>query len=83
MLERIKTSKNINNKNHEFLGNPFYIKYYKNNEEDKANKRSTIHLKEDKYFLNTINQKIENTLNRKSKDKVKKVLSHKFRCFQR
>ena len=62
-----------NNKNHEFLGNPFYIKYYKNNEEDKANKRSTIHLKEDKYFLNTINQKIENTLNRKSKDKVKKV----------
>ena len=62
-----------NNKNHEFLGNPFFIKLYKNNEEDKVNKKSTIHLKGDKYFLHTINQKSENSINKKSKDKVKKV----------
>ena len=62
-----------NNKNHEFLGNPFFIKLYKNNEEDKVNKKSTIHLKGDKYFLHTINKKSENSINKKSKDKVKKV----------
>ena len=64
-----------NNNPHEYMGNPFLIKFYKNNEndEDKMNKKSTIHLKEDTYLLHTINQKIENTLNRKSKDKVKKI----------
>ena len=64
-----------NNNNHELMGNPFLIKYYKSNEmdEDKINKKSTIHLKEDAYLLHTINQKIENTINKKSKDKVKKI----------
>ena len=64
-----------NNNHHDYMGNPFLIKYYKNNEndEDKINKKSTFHLKEDAYLLHTINQKIDNTINRKSNDKVKKI----------
>ena len=74
MFRFLSIEKN-NNNNHEFYANPFLIKSYKNNinDEDKINKKSAIHLKEDKFFLKTINQKIENTINRKSKDKVKKI----------
>ena len=62
--------------NNELLGCPYLLKYYKNNpnEDDKINKRSPIHLKDDKNFLNTINTKIvENSINRKSKERVKKI----------
>ena len=69
----LSLDKKNNNNNNDYFGNPFIIKYYKNNEidDDKMNKKSSIHLKEDTYLLNTINQKIENALNRKSK--VKKI----------
>ena len=61
-----------NNNNYDYQGNPFIIKYYKNSENN-DDKKSTIHLKEDPFFLQTINQKIENTINRKIKDKGKKI----------
>ena len=54
------------------MGNPFFIKYYKNNENNDE-KKSTIHLKDDPYILHTISQKVENSINRKSKDKGKKI----------
>ena len=65
-----------NNNNKEFFGNPFIFKNYKNsiNEDDKNNKKSSIGFKDEKLFLNTINQKIlENGINRKTKDRVKKI----------
>ena len=63
------------NNNNDFLGNPFLLKYYKNNmnDEDKVDRISTIHLKEDNHFLHTISQKIDNNLKKKSKDKNKKI----------
>ena len=63
------------NNNNDFLGNQFLLKYYKNNmnDEDKVDRISTIHLKEDNHFLHTISQKIDNNLKKKSKDKNKKI----------
>ena len=58
------------NNNNDFMGNAFLLKYYKNNinDEDKANKISTLHLKDDnKLFLNTINPKID--INKKKSKK--------------
>ena len=63
------------NNNNDFLGNAFLLKYYKNNmnDEDKVDRIPTIHLKEDNHFLHTINQKIDNNLKKRSKDKSKKI----------
>jgi hypothetical protein len=65
-----------NNNNKEIFGNPLLFKNYKNsiNEDDKINKKSSIGFKDEKQILNTINQKIiENNINRKTKDRVKKI----------
>lgn len=54
----------------------FFFKNYKNsiNEDDKINKKSSYGFKDEKQILNTINQKIiENNINRKTKDRVKKI----------
>ena len=69
---RFLSQEKKNNNNYDYLGNPFFIKYYKNNENNDE-KKSTIHLKEDPYILQTISQKVENSINRKSKDKGKKI----------
>jgi len=64
------------NNNKDIFGNPLLFKNYKNsiNEDDKINKKSSLGFKDEKQFLNTINQKIvENNINRKSKDRVKKI----------
>ena len=64
------------NNNKDIFGNPLLFKNYKNsiNEDDKINKKSSIGFKDEKQFLNTINQKIvENNINRKTKDRVKKI----------
>ena len=64
------------NNNKELFGNPLLIKNYKNsiNEDDKINKKSSLGFKDEKQFLNTINTKIvENNINRKSKDRIKKI----------
>ena len=54
--------------NKENLGYPYLIKYYKNN----SNKKIQKHLKDDKIYFNTINQKLlENNIN--SKDKLLKI----------
>ena len=58
------------NNNNDFMGNAFLLKYYKNNinDEDKTNKISTLHLKDDnKHFLHTINPKID--INKKKSKK--------------
>ena len=69
---RFLSQEKKNNNNYDYLGNPFFIKYYKNNENNDE-KKSTIHLKDDPYILQTISQKVENSINRKSKDKGKKI----------
>ena len=64
------------NNNKELFGNPLLIKNYKNsiNEDDKINKKSSLGFKDEKQFLNTINTKIvENNINRKTKDRIKKI----------
>ena len=64
------------NNNKEIFGNPLLFKNYKNsiNEDDKINKKSSYGFKDEKQILNTINQKIiENNINRKTKDRVKKI----------
>ena len=64
------------NNNKDIFGNPLLFKNYKNsiNEDDKINKKSSLGFKDEKQFLNTINQKIvENNINRKTKDRVKKI----------
>ena len=64
------------NNNKEQFGNPLLIKNYKNsiNEDDKINKKSSLGFKDEKQLLNTINTKIvENNINRKSKDRIKKI----------
>ena len=56
------------NNNKENLGYPYLIKYNKNN----SNKKSPRHLKDDKLYFNTINQKnMEN--NNKSKDNLIRI----------
>jgi hypothetical protein len=65
-----------NNNNKEIFGNPLLIKNYKNsiNEDDKINKKSSLGFKDEEQLLNTINTKIvENNINRKSKDRIKKI----------
>jgi hypothetical protein len=65
-----------NNNNKEIFGNPLLFKNYKNsiNEDDKINKKSSLGFKDEKQFLNTINTKIvDNNINRKSKDRIKKI----------
>ena len=54
------------------LGYPYLIKYYKiNSNEEKKNKKSPIHFKDEKKFLLSINPKIlENNMN--SKEKLKR-----------
>ena len=64
------------NNNKDIFGNPLLFKNYKNsiNEDDKINKKSSLGFKDEKQFLNTINQKIvDNNINRKTKDRVKKI----------
>ena len=59
-----------NNKN---AGVPYLLKYYKNNKrEEKYNKNSPIHFKEDKKFLVSTNSKLfENNININNKNKMK------------
>ena len=64
-----------NNNNNEILGSPLVFKYCKNNlnEEDLITRKSPTHFKEEKIFLHTINPKLlENSINRKSKERIKK-----------
>ena len=58
--------------NNEFLVNPFFVKYYKNNQNDDE-KKMAIPLKDENNFLEKINHKIEFNLNSGSNSKIKKL----------
>ena len=58
--------------NNEFLVNPFFVKYYKNNQTD-DDKKQPIPLKDENHFLEKINHKIENNGNNFSNGKIKKI----------
>ena len=58
--------------NNEFLVNPFFVKYYKNNQIDDE-KKQPIPLKDENHFLERINHKIELNLNNGSNNKFKKL----------
>ena len=59
--------------NNEFLVNPFFVKYYKNNQTDDE-KKQLIPLKDENHFLEKINHKIEiNVNNNGSSGKIKKL----------
>ena len=58
--------------NNEFLVNPFFVKYYKNNQ-TKDDKKQPIPLKDENHFLEKINHKIENNGNNFSNGKIKKI----------
>ena len=57
--------------NNEFLVNPFFVKYYKNNKNDDE-KKQPILLKDENHFLDNINLKMEYNYNPGSKDKSKR-----------
>ena len=56
--------------NNEFLVNPFFVKYYKNNQIDDE-KKQPIPLKDENHFLEKISHKIEMNLN--NGNKIKKL----------
>ena len=56
--------------NNEFLVNPFFVKYYKNNQIDDE-KKQPISLKDENHFLEKISHKIEINLN--NGNKIKKL----------
>ena len=59
--------------NNEFLVNPFFVKYYKNNTTDDE-KKQPIPLKDENHFLEKINHKIENSVNNNpTSGKIKKL----------
>ena len=59
--------------NNEFLVNPFFVKYYKNNQTDDE-KKQPIPLKDENHFLEKMNHKIEiNVNNNGSSGKIKKL----------
>ena len=58
--------------NNEFLVNPFFVKYYKNNQTD-DDKKQPIPLKDENHFLEKNNHKIENNGNNFSNGKIKKI----------
>ena len=58
--------------NNEFLVNPFFIKYYKNNQIDDE-KKQPISLKDENHFFERINHKIELNLNNGANNKYKKL----------
>ena len=59
--------------NNEFLVNPFFVKFYKNNNQVDDEKKLAIALKDDNHFLEKINHKIEINLNNGSNSKIKKL----------
>ena len=58
--------------NNEFLVNPFFVKYYKNNQIDDE-KKQPISLKDENHFFERINHKIELNLNNGANNKYKKL----------
>ena len=58
--------------NNEFLVNPFFVKYYKNNQIDDE-KKQQISLKDENHFFERINHKIELNLNNGANNKYKKL----------